>query len=495
MNKILSKVKLTSKEEDYSQWYLDVAKSWDLFEYSPVPWCMIFLPKSVTIWENIKDEINKIIKSMWVQNLYLPLLIPMSFFEREKEHVDWFAPELAVVTIWWWKELEDKLAIRPTSETLFCEFFRDNLQSYRDLPLLYNQWANVFRWEKRTRPFLRTAEFHWQEWHTLHETKTEAEDFSKSILHNVYAKIIREIMAIDWIAWLKSESEKFAWAEKTFTFEPMMSNGWALQICTSHLLWEWFMKQFDVSFQDRNWEKSFPSYTSWWLSTRSIWWIISSHSDNKWLIIPPKLSEFKAVILPIYWKDNEELVNDYVKKIAKIITWNDFLSPLKWEYFKKFVWNSQVMVDYRNVRLWEKITDFELSGYPVRIECWERDIENNNCVIVSRITWEKEIIKLEEINSTIEKMFEEWQKELLKRSSERLKLNVVACFSMEDIWIAIENWKFALYEWDKNPKFEEEIKDKFKATTRCIPFEWQFTDEILELKNKNNVKIVIARAF
>lgn len=495
MEKKLSKIKLTSKEEDYSQWYLDVAKAWDLFEYSPVPWCMIFLPKSVTIWEKIKDEINQVIKSMWVQNLYLPLLIPMSFFEKEKEHVDWFAPELAVVTVWWWKELEDKLAIRPTSETLFCEFFRDNLQSYRDLPLLYNQWANIFRWEKRTRPFLRTAEFHWQEWHTLHETKKQAEEFSLSILHNVYCKIIREVMAIDWIAWIKSESEKFAWAEKTFTFEPMMSNGWALQICTSHLLWEWFMKQFDVSFQDRNWEKAFPSYTSWGLSTRSIWWIISSHSDNKWLIIPPRLSEFKAVILPIYGKDNEQIVNNYVEKIAEEITWNNKITPLKWEYFKKFVWNVQVMVDYRNVRLWEKITDFELGGYPVRIECWERDIENDNCVIVSRITWEKQIIKLDEINSTIERMFEEWQIELLRRSNERLKSNVVACYTITDIWKAIENWKFAIYEWDKNPKFEEEIKEKFKATTRCIPFEWQFTDKILDLKNKNNVRVIVARAF
>lgn len=495
MEKNLSKVKLTLKEEDYSQWYLDISKAWDLFEYSPVPWCMIFLPKAVTIWEKIKEEMNNIIKAMWVQNLYLPLLIPMSFFEREKEHVDWFAPELAVVTVWWWKDLEDKLAIRPTSETLFCEFFRDNLQSYRDLPLLYNQWANVFRWEKRTRPFLRTAEFHWQEWHTLHETKDEAEKFAMSILYQVYEKTIKDIMAIDWIAWLKSESEKFAWAEKTFTYEPMMSNGWALQICTSHMLWEWFMKQFDISFQNRTWEKAFPSYTSWGLSTRSIWWIISSHSDNKWLVIPPKLSEFRAVILPIYWKENEEIVNNYVLKIAKTITWNHRQTPLKWEYFKKFVWNWQVMADYRNVRLWEKITDFELSGYPVRIECWERDIEEWKVVIASRITWEKEIVKLEDINSTIDRYFIEWQKELLNRSTQRLKSNVVACYSIEEIWKAIENWKFAIYEWDKNPKFEEEIKEKFSATTRCIPFAWQFTDDILKVKDKNNVAVVVARAF
>lgn len=495
MSNNLSKVKLTNRNDDYSQWYLDVAKAWELFEYSPVPGCMIFLPKSVTIWEKIKDDINKKIKSMWVQNLYLPLLIPMSFFEKEKDHVDWFAPELAVVTIWWAKNLEDKLAIRPTSETLFCEFFRDNLKSYRDLPMLYNQWVNVLRWEKRTRPFLRTAEFYWQEWHTLHETKKEADDFSLSILNNVYTSVIRDLLAIDWIAWLKSESEKFAWADKTYTFEPMMSNWWALQICTSHVLWEWFMKQFDVKFNDKNWNISFPSYTSWWLSTRSIWWMISSHSDDKWLIIPPKVSEYSAVILPIYWKENYDIVNKYVDKIWEIISWTTIKAPVKWENFKKFVWELEVLVDYRNVRLWEKITDFELSWYPIRIECWERDIENNNCVIVSRITWEKEIISIDNLKMKITEYSDKWQNELFIKSRERLRNNIVACYSIEDIWNAINQWKFAIYEWDLNPEFEKIIKDKFKATTRCIPFEWQFTDSMLDLKNNSNVRVIVARAF
>lgn len=496
MKNNLSKVKLTSKDVDYSQWYLDVAKAWDMFEYSPVPGCIVFLPKSVTIWEKIKEEVNKKIKPIGVQNLYLPMLIPMSFFEKEKDHVEWFAPELAVVTIGWGKDLDDKLAIRPTSETLFCDFFKNNLTSYRDLPLLYNQWVNVMRWEKRTRPFLRTAEFYWQEWHTLHETREEAYDFSQGILNNVYISIFRDLLAIDWIAWNKSESEKFAWADSTFTFEPMMSNGWALQICTSHVLGEWFMKQFDVSFQDRNGGTSFPSYTSWGMSTRSIGWLISSHSDDKWLIIPPKLSEYKAVILPIYGKENEEKVNEYVAKLASIITKTNTLSPVQWEYYKKFVWeDSQVLVDFRNVRLGEKITDFELSGYPVRIECGERDIENNNCIVASRITWEKVIISIDDLESTIERMLVEWQKELFKRSRERLQSNVVACYSMEDIWVALENGKFAIYEWDKNPEFEVEIKDKFKATTRCIPFAGQFTDEILKVKNPNNVAVIVARAF
>lgn len=495
MKNDLSKIKLTSKETDYAQWYLDVAKAWEMFEYSPVPGCMIFLPKSVTIWEKIKQEVNKKIQPMWVQNLYLPMLIPMSFFEKEKDHVEWFAPELAVVTIGWAKELDDKLAIRPTSETLFCDFFKWNLWSYRDLPMLYNQWVNVMRWEKRTRPFLRTAEFYWQEWHTLHETKPEANEFSLWILNNVYIKTFRELLAIDWIAWRKSESEKFAWADTTYTFEPMMSNWRALQICTSHVLWEWFMKQFDVSFQDRNWWVSYPSYTSWGMSTRSIWGIISSHSDDKWLVIPPKLSEFKAIILPIYWKENEQKVNWYVEKIAKILTNTTVKSPYKWEYFKKYSWDNEVLVDFRNVRLWEKITDFELSGYPVRIECWERDIENNNCVVASRITWEKVVISLDDLSTTVERMLEEWQKYLFDKSAERLKNNIVACYSLEDIWNAVESWKFAIYEWDKNPEFEKEIKEKYKATTRCLPFEWQFTDDLLKLTKDNTVRVIVARAF
>jgi len=496
MKNDLSKIKLSLKEEDYSQWYLDIAKAGDMFEYSPVPWAIVFLPKSVTIWEKIKEEVNKKIKQIWVQNLYLPMLIPMSFFEKEKDHIEWFTPELAIVTIGGWKELEEKLAIRPTSETLFCDFFKNNLTSYRDLPLLYNQWVSVLRWEKRTRPFLRTSEFYWQEWHTLHETKEEAYDFWKWILDNVYINIFRDFFAIDWISWKKSESEKFAWAELTFTFESMMSNWWALQNCTSHILWEWFVKQFDLSFQDRNWWISYPSYTSWWMSTRSIWWLISSHGDNKWIIIPPKLSEYKAVILPIYWKENHDKVNNYVSKIALIITKSNILSPVKWEYYKKFIWeNSQVLVDYRNLRLWEKITDFELSGYPIRIECWERDIESNNCVVVSRITWEKLVLSIDDLENRIERMNNEGQKELFKRSKERLEANTVACYSIEEIWIAIENSKFAIYEWDKNPEFEDEIKEKFKASIRCIPFPWQFIDNLFKIKNTNNIIVIIARAF
>jgi prolyl-tRNA synthetase len=498
-----SKIKIASKEVDYSQWYLDVAKAWELFEYSPTPGCIVFKPKSVTLWEQMKEYMNKDFGALWVQNLYLPLLIPMSFFEKEKEHVAGFAPELAVVTYGGWKELEDKLAIRPTSETMFCEYFRWELQSYRDLPILTNQWVNVMRWEKRTRPFLRTAEFYWQEWHTLHETKNEAQNFALSILNNVYAKNLKDLMAIAWIKWQKSESEKFAWAEKTFTYEPMMSNGRALQICTSHLLWRWFMEQFDVSFLGREWKKEFPFYTSWGLSTRSIGWLISSHSDQKWLIIPPKMSEYKAVILPIFWKDNTDEVKQYVLNIWDKLIWKTREVPIKWEYFRALVWDNwkKVLIDYRDARFGEKITDFEISGYSVAIIVWQKEMEENICTVISRISWEKIQVSMDELNKTVSEMLEKWQQELYQKSKERLENNIASCYTIEEIWEALESGKFAIYEWDKSDNkvwsiFEAEIKDRFKATTRCIPDSGQLKIiDDFKLKKENTIKVIVARAF
>ena len=431
-----------------------------------------------------------------VQNLYLPMLIPMSFFEREKDHVEGFSPELAVVTVGGWKELEEPLAIRPTSELLFCDFFKNKLQSYRDLPLLYNQWVSVLRWEKRTRPFLRTAEFHWQEGHTLHETRDDAEKFALDIHYQVYMETIRELLAIDGIAGKKSQSEKFAGADTTYTFEPMMSNGWALQICTSHLLGQGFMEGFDVSFQNREGKLAHPWYTSWGLSTRSIGGVISSHSDDKGLIIPPKMSEYLATILPIYGKENAEKVNAYVRDLAHDLAGWDTEVPVQGEYFRAIVGEKgKVLIDFRDARLGEKIGDWEQSGYPVRIECWERDIEGTKCVIASRISGEKVTVDRKEMIGVVLDMHTRWQNILLENSRTRLHENIVACSSIEEVGHAIEAGKFAIYEWDQNPEFEKEIKEKFKATTRCIPFEGQFTDHLLTIKDPKNVRVIIARNF
>ncbi len=344
---------ITSRETDYSQWYLDVAKAADLFEYSPTPGCITFLPKSVTMWTRIQQTMQAKLDRLGVQNIYLPMLIPMSFFEREKEHVEGFAPELAVVTVGGGKTLEEPLAIRPTSELLFCDFFKNKLHSYRDLPMLYNQWVSVLRWEKRTRPFLRTAEFYWQEGHTLHENRPSADTFALDILYRVYIETINELMAIDGIAGKKSSSEKFAGADSTYTYEPMMSNGWALQICTSHLLGQGFMEGFGVQYQDRDGGLTHPWYTSWGLSTRSIGGIISSHSDDKGLIIPPKMSEFRACILPIYTKDNSEAIGAYSRKIAGLLVGENVVEvPVQGEYFRALVGaEGKVSMDLRDARL------------------------------------------------------------------------------------------------------------------------------------------------
>ncbi len=491
-----SKTGITPRDEDYSNWYLDIAKKWEMYDNSPTPGCITFLPKAVSIWNKIKDNISGILQLTWVQDVNLPLLIPMSFLEKEKDHVEWFAPELAVVTHAWWKELDEKLVIRPTSETLFCDFFKKKLSSYRDLPMLLNQWVNVMRWEKRTRPFLRTTEFHWQEWHTIHETEKDAKNFITNIHNNVYVETIQNILAIDWISWEKSESERFAWALNTYTYEWMMSNWRALQMATSHMLSQWFMEQFDVSFQNREWKDEYPFYTSWGLSTRLLWAMISSHSDDKWLIIPPKLSEYKAVILPIYWKNNSDKVNEYVNKVSSIITWSSNNVPVKWDFFRANVsTDSKVLIDQRQARLWVKINDFEISGYPIRIDCWERDMENNSVVVVSRITWEKQVVSLDNLKEKIDYLLEQWHTKLLENSTNRLKENTVACYSIEEIWEVVSEWKFAIYEWDWSREFEEIIKDKYKATIRCIPFEWQFTDLLLELKDENNKKVIVSRNF
>lgn len=291
---------------------------------------------------------------------------------------------------------------------MFCDFFKKQLQSYRDLPLLYNQWANVIRWEKRTRPFLRTAEFHWQEGHTLHETSQEAYGFAKDIMQNVYIKIFQEQFAIAGIAGKKCESEKFAGAESTFTYESMMQNGWALQMCTSHVLGSGFMKQFEVSFLNQNGEQEFPAYTSWGLTTRSIGALVMSHSDNKGLIIPPKLSEYHAVILALYKnEEHKEAVQAHVRTLGKQLIGEFCEVPVEGKDFCSFVGeNKKLLVDFREARFGEKITDFEISGYPVAIAVGAKEIEEEQYTVISRILGEKEAVGAAQLNSHIAELNE-----------------------------------------------------------------------------------------
>lgn len=491
-----NKINITAQNENYSQWYLDVAHSSKMFEYAPVTGCITFLPKAVTLWNTLREIMSNKMKAMWVQDIILPLLIPVSFFEREKDHIEGFAPEFLTVTHVWGKELPEHFAIRPTSETLFCDFFKKQLQSYKDLPLLYNQWANVMRWEKRPRPFLRTSEFHWQEGHTLHMTEQDAHDFLINILNKVYIETIQEYMAIDGLEGEKSASERFPWALHTYTYESMMSNGWALQSCTSHLLSQDFMREFEVSYQDKEGKQAHPYYTSWGASTRLLGALISSHSDDRGLVIPPKMSEYRATLLPLYAND-EAGVKEYTNTIAHTLLWENTDIPVQWQYFRARINqnNEKILIDARDARLGEKINDWELSGYPIRIEYGPRDISQWSVVICDRIIGEKHIVSLSELKETVKGLLEKWQIVLLEKSRNRLRENTVVCQNESDIAAAVESGKFALYAWDGDEKFETHIKTTYKATTRCMPFSGQFTDDLMPKIEEGKMRTIFARAF
>ena len=276
---------------------------------------MVFLPRAVDIWNAIRKEMGKRIKAMGVSDVLLPMMIPVSYMQKEADHVEGFAPELLKVTHVGDKKLSEEYTLRPTSEMVFSELFKKRLRSYKDLPILYNQWVNTMRWEKRTRPFLRTSEFYWQEGHTIHETHEDANEFLLGILHNVYVEVIRDVLAIDGLIGEKSKAERFPGALNTYTYEPMMNNGWALQSCTAHLLSQNFMKTFDVHYQDARGKLSTPFYTSWGASTRLIGGIISSHADDNGLILPPKIAAYKAVILPMFGKEDPVKINDFIEKV------------------------------------------------------------------------------------------------------------------------------------------------------------------------------------
>ena len=442
-----------------------------MFEYAPVTGCITFLPKAVTLWNTIRDIMSQKMKTLGVQDIILPLLIPVSFFEREKEHIEGFAPEFVTVTHVGGKELPEHFAIRPTSETLFCDFFKKQLHSYKDLPLLYNQWANVMRWEKRPRPFLRTSEFHWQEGHTLHLTEKDAHDFLINILNHVYVDTIREYMAIDGIEGEKSASERFPGALHTYTYESMMTNGWALQSCTSHLLSQDFMREFEVSYQDNEGKQAYPYYTSWGASTRLLGALISSHSDDRGLVIPPKMSEYMATLLPLYAND-EAGVKNYTDTIAEILLGKNTDIPVQGQYFRARIndIHEKILLDARDIRLGEKINDWELSGYPIRIEYGPRDMSTNTVVIADRISGEKNTLPLDGLKGAMQDLLEKGQRILFERSTHRLQENTVVCQSESDIATAVEAGKFALYAWDGDEKFEAHIKTTYKATTRCLPF-------------------------
>ncbi len=455
--------KITPRKTSYSQWYVDIVTQAKLADYSPVKGCMVIRPNGYALWEKIQRTLDEMFKETGHRNAYFPLLIPESFIKKEAEHVEGFSPELAVVTYGGGEELEEPLIIRPTSETIIWSMYKKWIQSYRDLPLLINQWANVVRWEKRTRLFLRTTEFLWQEGHTAHATAEEAKEETLKMLL-VYKKFVEEYMAIPVLAGEKTESEKFAGAVKTYTIEAMMQDKKALQAGTSHFLGQNFAKAFDVTFQTRDGTLDYVWATSWGVSTRLIGALIMSHSDDKGLVLPPKLAPTEVVIVPIYKNETKGEVLEYCERIY---------NTTKSEF--SVIFDS----DDQNTPGW-KFAEWEMQGVPIRIEVGPRDMEKGEVIIARRDTGEKIPVRKELINTKIKEILEEIQNNLFKRAATFKNENTFETDNYGDLKEIFNNsGGFVRAPWCGSPECEAKIKEETKATIRALPL-----DSAEEIGNK-----------
>ncbi len=445
---------ITKRSDDYSQWYLDIIEAADLADYGPVKGTMIIKPYGYAIWENVQRELDSQIKATGVQNAYFPLLIPEKFLHKEKQHVEGFSPEVAVVTHAGGKKLNEALVIRPTSETIMYDSFSKWIRSHKDLPLLINQWANVVRWEMRPRLFLRTTEFLWQEGHTAHASEEEADERARMML-GVYERFASDFMAIPCIPGIKSESEKFAGALKTYAVEAMMQDGKALQFGTSHNLGQNFAKAFKIRFQDENGNEDFAWQTSWGVSTRMIGGLIMTHSDDKGLVLPPKIAPIKAVIVPI-WKDDGSK-EEVLEKAT--------------ELFNELQTEFNVKLDDRDMRPGEKYYEWEKKGVPVRIEIGLKDIAEKSVVLVRRDSGEKTKAAIKSITKELSSLLDDIQKNLLYKADSMRKKRTVVATDWKEFVSAIEANNFVLAYWNGDAGVEEKIKKETTATIRCIPFD------------------------
>ena len=465
---------LTKRADNYSQWYNDLVVKADLAEQSAVRGCMVIKPYGYAIWEKMQHELDRMFKETGHVNAYFPLLIPKSFLSREADHVEGFAKECAVVTHYRLKNapdgqgvvvdpearLEEELIIRPTSETIIWNTYKNWIQSYRDLPILCNQWANVFRWEMRTRMFLRTAEFLWQEGHTAHATKEEALEEAVKML-NVYADFAEKFMAVPVIKGVKSANERFAGALETFTIEAMMQDGKALQSGTSHFLGQNFAKAFDVKFINRQNELEYVWATSWGVSTRLMGALIMTHSDDNGLVLPPRLAPIQVVIVPIF-KNDEQLavINEKVEPIV---------ARLK---------ERGISVKYDNAdnkRPGFKFADYELKGVPVRLVLGARDIENGTIEVMRRDTLEKSVEQLEGIADRVVALLDEIQDNIFQKALRHRESKTFVANSYDEFKQLIEQGGFVLAHWDGTTETEERVKEETKATIRCIPLDGDTT--------------------
>ncbi len=443
---------ITSMEEDFAKWYTDVVKKAELASYSCVRGCMVVRPYGTALWENIRDNLDRRFKALGHENVMMPLFIPESLLQKEKEHVEGFAPEVAWVTHGGAEQLQERLCVRPTSETLFCDHYAQVIHSYRDLPKLYNQWCSVVRWEKTTRPFLRTMEFFWQEGHTMHETPQEAVEETERML-NVYADFCEHDLAIPVVKGRKTDKEKFAGAEATYTIEALMHDGKALQSGTSHYFGDGFARAFDIQFTGRDNTLQYPHQTSWGMSSRIIGAIIMTHGDNNGLVLPPAVAPVQVVILPIAM--HKEGVLD------KAMELRDRLAA-----------TFRVKVDDSDNSAGWKFAEYEMKGVPLRLEIGPKDIANNQCVLVRRDNREKTFVSLDQLEAAIAEQLEAVRAGLYEKALARREEMTYSAKTLEELKDLAEHKPgFIKAMWCGDLACEEALKEEAGVTSRCIPFE------------------------
>ena len=449
---------ITNIDEDFAKWYTDIVLKAELADYTETKGCITIRPYGYAIWENIQKYTDKLFKETGVKNASFPLLIPESLLEKEKEHVEGFAPEVAWVTEAGEEKLEEKLCIRPTSETIITTMYGKWLKSWRDLPFVYNQWCNVLRWEKETRPFLRSREFLWQEGHTIHETEKEARERTLQMFE-IYKKVAEELLAIPVITGIKTETEKFAGAEETYTIEAMTYDGKALQSATSHYFGQKFTKPFNVTFQNREGKQEYPYQTSWGSSTRLIGGVIMAHGDNRGLKLPPRVAPIQVVLVPVA-----------MHKDGVIEKTTDIYNSLK----DKF----RMEIDLRdNVTPGYKFNEWEMKGVPIRIEMGPRDIENGVCVLVRRDTSEKIVVNQTELENKILELLEEIQTNMFETCKRRMEAKTTVAHNLEEFQANINREQgFIKAMWCGKAECEKKIKELTSAKSRCIPLEQEKID-------------------
>ncbi len=448
---------ITSMNEDFAQWYTDVVKKAELIDYSGIRGCMILRPNGYAIWENIQKELDARFKETGVENVYMPMFIPESLLQKEKDHVEGFAPEVAWVTHGGGEKLQERLCVRPTSETLFCDLYSNIVQSYRDLPKLYNQWCSVVRWEKTTRPFLRSMEFLWQEGHTAHATAEEAEQRTIQML-DVYASFCEEVLAIPMIKGKKTDKEKFAGAHSTYTIEALMHDGKALQSGTSHNFGDGFAQAFGIQYTDKDNKLQYVHQTSWGMSTRIIGAVIMVHGDDSGLVLPPRIAPKQVMIIPIAQKKEGvlEKANELKEKLSKVC---------------------RVGLDESDKSPGWKFSEYEMRGIPVRVEIGPKDIEANQCVLARRDNGEKLTVSLDNIEESVTALLETIQKDMLERATKHRDSHTYTATSMEELnRIVTETPGFVKAMWCGDEACENKIKEEYGVTSRCMPFEQEQID-------------------